>query len=97
MTLKPVDMRFEYQDSYESASPEAYETLLLDAMVGNAALYMRADQVELAWKLMMPILSHWDTNQPNNSFLYEPGSWGPKAANELLYRSGRKWHDAKGV
>ncbi len=94
MALSPVDMRFEYQDAYQASSPEAYETLLLDAMAGNAALYMRADQVEIAWKLMMPILSHWSTNKPSDSFLYEPGSWGPEAANQLLYKSGRHWQGA---
>ncbi|MEM6628692.1 MAG: glucose-6-phosphate dehydrogenase [Bacteroidota bacterium] len=92
MELKPVDMRFEYDETYDSPTPEAYETLLLDAMAGNAALYMRADQVELAWQLMMPILTHWQNKPLDEQLLYTPGSWGPRAAQELLYKSGRSWH-----
>jgi len=91
MDLNAVDMRFDYNTKFEAATPEAYETLLLDAMVGNTSLYMRADQVEKAWELMMPILEHWKNSTLKESYKYKPGSWGPKAAEELLEKDGNIW------
>ena len=92
MELAPVTMQFEYNEAYEVPTPEAYETLLLDAMVGNAALYMRADQVELAWDLMMPILNHWENTPLKESEIYSPGTWGPKASHTLLHDMGASWY-----
>ncbi|MGB3617479.1 MAG: glucose-6-phosphate dehydrogenase [Catalinimonas sp.] len=92
MSLTPVDMVFDYADSYGDApSPEAYETLLLDAMTGNASLFMRADQVEKAWALMMPIMDAWSNNAPPAFPNYAAGTWGPEAAERLLARDGRHW------
>ncbi|SDL63396.1 glucose-6-phosphate 1-dehydrogenase [Catalinimonas alkaloidigena] len=92
MSLTPVDMKFDYDYTYDnSPTPEAYETLLLDAMTGNAALFMRADQVEEAWKLMMPILKAWEENSMPSFPNYPAGTWGPEAAETLITRDGRHW------
>lgn len=91
MVLNPVDMVFDYQDSYVQESPEAYETLLLDAMLGDATLFMRADQVEAAWRAIMPILEVWE-NRPSLEFPnYTAGIWGPENAEALVARDGHNW------
>ncbi len=90
MTLVPVDMSFSYRRTFEICPPEAYETLLLDVMLGDATLSMRADQVENAWSIVMPILKAWESEKmdfPN----YTAGSWGPETADELITNDGRKW------
>jgi glucose-6-phosphate 1-dehydrogenase len=91
MLLRPVEMRFSYQDSFEVPSPDAYETLLWDVMNNDPTLFMRADQVEAAWQLLMPILEVWAISNPRNFPNYPAGSWGPKAADELLTRKGHAW------
>ncbi len=90
MTLRPVSMDFNYGASFGERSPSAYETLLLDAIAGDATLYTRQDMVEASWKAVQPILDYWSTQRfafPN----YEPGSWGPVAADEMLARRGHAW------
>lgn len=91
MTLNPVEMIFSYDDAYEGHEPEAYETLLLDAMNGNATLFMRSDQVELAWKIIMPIQEAWEHRVPVDFPNYAPDSWGPEDAEALIARDGRNW------
>jgi len=89
---RSVDMEFHYADSFgPSAIPEAYERLLLDALQGDASLFTRADEVEMAWSLIDPILQAWETNQTPPLAEYEPGSWGPVEANALLSKDGRHW------
>ena len=90
-SMRSVDMEFHYADSFgKTAIPEAYERLLLDTMTGDASLFTRADEVETAWGLIDPILQSWEAQkQPLTS--YEPGSWGPKDADELLAREGHRW------
>lgn len=91
MKLKPVEMDFTYKDSYDEQTPEAYESLLLDVIMGNATLFMRADQVEAAWKVVMPIIDAWK-KQPQKSLLkYKAGTWGPTAANTLLKPFCNSW------
>ncbi|WEK36741.1 MAG: glucose-6-phosphate dehydrogenase [Candidatus Pseudobacter hemicellulosilyticus] len=90
MTLNPVDMIFSYK-SYEEDEPEAYETLLLDVMEGNATLFMRSDQVEAAWKVIMPILETWENRPPVDFPNYSPDSWGPEDAEALIARDGNNW------
>ena len=91
LKIKAVEMDFTYKESYEMDVPEAYETLLLDALKGDASLFMRADQVEEAWKIVNPILETWK-KQPHPKFPnYEPGSWGPKAAETLINQQGCTW------
>ena len=91
MTLNPVDMVFSYDQAYEGHEPEAYETLLLDVMEGNATLFMRSDQVEAAWKIIMPILETWESRPPVDFPNYAPDSWGPEDAEALIARDGNNW------
>ncbi len=91
MTLNPVDMIFRYKDVYDGHEPEAYETLLLDVMCGNPTLFMRSDQVEAAWKIIMPILDAWNARPPVDFPNYAPDSWGPEDAEALIARDGRNW------
>lgn len=89
--LRSVDMEFHYEESFgKTALPDAYERLLLDTMTGEASLFTRADEVETAWGITDPILQAWETGKQPLAF-YEPGSWGPKEAGELLARDGRTW------
>jgi glucose-6-phosphate 1-dehydrogenase len=91
MLLKPAEMRFLYREAFEGLSPEAYETLLLDVMEGDATLFMRADQVEAAWSVVMPVLEMWQAHPPADFPDYPAGSWGPEQANTLITRDGRSW------
>ncbi|MBX3240040.1 MAG: glucose-6-phosphate dehydrogenase [Chitinophagaceae bacterium] len=91
LVLSPVDMVFNYDEAYEEHEPEAYETLLLDVMEGNATLFMRADQVEAAWKIIMPIQEAWQGRQPVDFPNYAPNSWGPEDAEALIARDGFNW------
>jgi glucose-6-phosphate 1-dehydrogenase len=92
MRTRPVDMEFHYAEDFGAASlPEAYERLLLDAMQGDAALFARADEIELAWGLIDPIVDGWlEPNAPPMAS-YESGGWGPSEADEFLTRDGRAW------
>lgn len=91
MILRPVEMRFNYQDSFSVPSPDAYETLLSDVISRDPTLFMRTDQVEAAWKIMMPVLEAWAESDPRDFPNYAAGSWGPRAADELLARGGHAW------
>ncbi|MDE3254089.1 MAG: glucose-6-phosphate dehydrogenase, partial [Bacteroidota bacterium] len=91
MILYPVDMTFNYNDSYTSGTPEAYETLLLDIMEGDSTLFMRSDQVEAAWKVLMPIIHSWETNPSVNFPNYEAGMQGPEDAESLIAKDGHNW------
>ncbi|MEP7278478.1 MAG: glucose-6-phosphate dehydrogenase, partial [Bacteroidota bacterium] len=91
MKLKPVEMDFMYKDVYTGDIPEAYETLLLDVLEGDATLFMRADQVEAAWKVVMPIINAWRKHPTKQLRFYEPGSWGPAAAGKLLKPFAKDW------
>ncbi|HUZ57671.1 MAG TPA: glucose-6-phosphate dehydrogenase [Hanamia sp.] len=91
MILNPVDMVFSYEDAYKGEEPEAYETLLYDVMDGDATLFMRGDQVEAAWKVVMPILEVWSSRKPLSFPNYSPDSWGPEDAEALIARDGHNW------
>jgi glucose-6-phosphate 1-dehydrogenase len=91
MQLAPVDMRFTYQEAFNKQAPEAYETLLLDIMLGDATLFMRADQVEAAWSVVTPIQEAWAATKPTDFPNYAAGSAGPAAADSLIQKDGRKW------
>lgn len=90
MHLKPVEMDFTYRDSFAEESPEAYETLLLDVLEGDATQFMRGDQVDAAWKIVMPILNKWKKSRAG-MHKYKAGSWGPKEADKLIEKSGYCW------
>ncbi len=89
--LRPVDMRFSYQESFKAPSPDAYETLLWDVMARDTTLFMRVDQVEAAWSLLAPVLEVWAASSPNDFPNYASGSWGPETAEGLIARDGRTW------
>ncbi|MBS1644852.1 MAG: glucose-6-phosphate dehydrogenase [Bacteroidetes bacterium] len=91
MLLNPVDMQFNYAQSYTGTTPEAYETLLLDVFQGDATLFMRADQVESAWALLMPVLNAWSANSSPNFPNYEAGSHGPDEAQAMIAKDGHSW------
>jgi glucose-6-phosphate 1-dehydrogenase len=89
MSVRPVLMEFKYGTTFLGDSPEAYERLLHDALLGDATLFTRADEVETEWKLIDPILEAW-TSEPAPP-VYEAGSQGPREADELLAVRGRTW------
>ena len=93
---QPVDMEFHYRSSFRGNSlPDAYERLLLDAVRGDASLFTRADGIEAAWALMDPVITGWENEADAPPMVnYEPGSWGPAAADELLAQTGRVWRHA---
>ncbi len=90
LALDPVEMVFSYKTAYHGQEPEAYETLLLDVMTGDATLFMRADQVEAAWKVVTPILDAWSRETPDFPN-YTPNTWGPQAAMDLIEKDGFRW------
>ena len=93
--MRPVDMEFHYDTAFKSeVLPEAYERLLQDALEGDAALFIRSDHIDEAWRIVDPLLEAWERTPPH---LYEPGSWGPDAANELLAENGHSWVRTCGV
>ena len=89
--VRNVTMDFTYGSAFQTDSPDAYETLILDALLGDASLFTRADEVEEAWSIVDPILDTW-ANAPAPDFPnYDAGTWGPEAADDLLSREGRRW------
>jgi glucose-6-phosphate 1-dehydrogenase len=92
MKLVPVEMDFMYTDNYSQSLPEAYETLLLDVLEGDATSFMRTDQIEAAWKVVMPILNAWKKFPGRQLQFYPAGSWGPAAADKLLKPHAKEWY-----
>ena len=90
MKLQAVDMDFTYQDAYTESLPEAYEALLLDVLDGDPTLFMRADEVEAAWKVVMPILDAWKKYPAKQLHYYKAGTWGPAAALNLIKPYAKK-------
>jgi len=91
LRLRPVDMRFSYKEAFQTETPAAYETLLRDVMMNDATLFMRADQVEAAWQLVMPVLEVWADNPASDFPNYAAGSWGPESADLLVASDGNSW------
>jgi glucose-6-phosphate 1-dehydrogenase len=90
MTIRTVHMDFLYGGAFRTGLPEAYERLILDAMLGDATLFTREDEVEEQWKLVDAILGGWQRDRPSFPN-YESGTWGPKAADDLIHRDARSW------
>ncbi|MGZ3633362.1 MAG: glucose-6-phosphate dehydrogenase [Parachlamydiaceae bacterium] len=90
-SLQPVKMDFQYGSAFGKKPPEAYERLLCDCMIGDNTLFARADEVMASWRLLSPVLDKWNHEPPLIFPNYASGSWGPKEAESLLLRSGRKW------
>jgi len=91
--VTPVDMDFNYAEAFGAAVSPAYETLLLDAMIGDATLFTRSDEVEAAWKVTDPLLEFWEKNPPSRMPLYAAGTWGPPDADALLDPDGFRWRE----
>ena len=89
--VRPVNMDFAYGSAFTVESPDAYETLILDALLGDASLFTRADEVEAAWRIVDPIIDAWIAGPEPEMPNYTSGTWGPEAADELLTREGRRW------
>jgi glucose-6-phosphate 1-dehydrogenase len=90
MSIRTVHMDFLYGSAFRYGLPEAYERLILDAMLGDATLFTRADEIEEQWALVDAIVAAWARDRvafPN----YQAGTWGPPSSDELLHRDGRSW------
>ena len=89
MQVRDVTMDFGYGHAFTEDSPEAYERLILDVLLGEPPLFPRQREVELSWEILDPIVSHWESSgQPQQ---YAPGSWGPEGSDSMLERDGRTW------
>lgn len=87
--IRDVTMDFGYGHAFTEASPEAYERLILDVLLGDPPLFPRHEEVELSWKILDPIVSFWEKKgEPEQ---YRPGTWGPNSADEMMARDGREW------
>src|SRR6266536_2702873 len=92
MEVRDVAMDFLYGEAFTESSPEAYERLILDVLIGDATLFPRNDEVEASWRVIDPLEEFWSGTEPN---LYRAGEWGPKEADEMLARDGRIWRRPK--
>jgi glucose-6-phosphate 1-dehydrogenase len=89
--MQPVKMHFRYATTFGSNTPEAYERLILDAMIGDSTLFIRGDETEASWKLLSPVLEHWDNLGTKGLEPYVAGSWGPGLSDELLSKKNHEW------
>jgi len=89
MEVRDVTMDFGYGHAFTQDSPEAYERLILDVLLGEPPLFPHQREVELSWQVLDPVLDHWAASGPPPT--YPPGSWGPEAAHAMLAADGRKW------
>jgi glucose-6-phosphate 1-dehydrogenase len=89
MQVRDVTMDFGYGHSFTEDSPEAYERLILDVLLGDPPLFPRHQEVELSWKILDPIVAFWEANGTPESYL--PGSWGPKSSDAMMEIDGRSW------
>jgi len=93
MQMRLTDLSFRFQERFSGVMPDAYQRLLLDVMLGDASLFARADEVELAWGIIDPIQSTWDQQDVSELYAYERGGWGPEESAEWMYYQGRQWFD----
>ena len=91
--VRPVRMNFSYNAEFGAYTPEAYERLLLEAIAGDATLFIRRDEVETAWKIVDSIRAGWDGTPLTNREFYAAGTWGPVAADDLLAQGGHAWRE----
>ncbi len=95
--VRPVRMHFSYDSEFGAYTPEAYERLLLEAVAGDATLFIRRDEVETAWQIADAIRAGWEGKPLTNREFYAAGTWGPIAAEELLAQAGHVWRDPQPV
>jgi glucose-6-phosphate 1-dehydrogenase len=88
MEVRDVAMDFLYGEAFTESSPEAYERLILDVLVGDATLFPRSEEVEASWRVIDPLEKFWADTTPH---LYRAGEWGPKESDDMLARDGRQW------
>ena len=88
MEVRDITMDFQYGEAFTESSPEAYERLVLDVLIGDSTLFPHADEVEAGWRVVDPLEHEWAHETP---FTYRAGEWGPRAADEMLARDGRVW------
>jgi len=91
LSIAPVDMRFDYADAFGAEPHAAYETLLLDATIGDATRFLRSDEVATSWRLLDPLLQAWEGDTQSPIASYPAGSWGPAEADALIARRGFAW------
>jgi len=91
--VRPVRMHFSYDSEFGAYTPEAYERLLLEAISGDATLFIRRDEVETAWQIVDSIRAGWQDKPLTNREFYAAGTWGPIAADDLLAQLGHAWHE----
>lgn len=89
--IQPVKMDFRYGSYFGTSPPEAYERLIQDCILGDNTLFAREDEVFNSWRLLTPLLEHWAANKASDFPNYQSGTWGPKAADQMLSRDRRKW------
>ena len=95
--VRPVRMHFSYDSEFGAYTPEAYERLLLEAVAGDATLFIRRDEVETAWQIVDSTRHGWEGKPLSNREFYAAGTWGPIAAEELLAQSGHVWRDPQPI
>src|SRR6185295_9399670 len=88
---QPVKMNFRYATTFGSNTAEAYERLVLDAMIGDGTLFIRGDEAEASWKLYTPVLDYWKSVGRTGMDTYASGSWGPPTGDALLTKNGHSW------
>jgi glucose-6-phosphate 1-dehydrogenase len=93
LAVRPVRMHFSYDAEFGAYTPEAYERLLIEAIVGDATLFIRRDEVETAWQIVDSIRAGWENKSLTNREFYSAGTWGPIASDDLLAQSGHAWHE----
>jgi glucose-6-phosphate 1-dehydrogenase len=91
MELRDITMDFAYGEAFTEASPEAYERLILDVMIGDRTLFPDAAEVEEGWRVVDPLEEAWAGTTPK---LYRAGEWGPREADQMLARTGHQWRRA---
>lgn len=89
--IQPVKMHFRYATTFGSNTPEAYERLILDCLVGDSTLFIRGDETETSWKLYTPLLEFWENAGRKGLDEYAAGSWGPLSAERLMWENGQQW------
>jgi glucose-6-phosphate 1-dehydrogenase len=91
--MASVDMDFSYAEAFGQLNHEAYETLLIDCMLGEATLFTRSDEVEAAWAVVDPIIDFWANKRPDHFPNYPAGTWGPTVADEFIAQEGARWRE----